>query len=50
MMPLSQCKKFSERFLQIGAFSSGLRRGPALGYRLGCKKCGYFLHGVSGSF
>ena len=33
MMPPVSCKKFSERFLQMRAFSTGLRSGPSYGGR-----------------
>ena len=38
------CKKFSERFLQIGAFSSSLRRDRSFGESGRMQENGIFLH------
>ena len=47
MVSLPTCEKFSERLLQIGAFSSSLRRGVATGDLRRCKNRGYFLARIS---
>ena len=38
------CKKFSERFLQNGAYMSNLGRGPAACDGLWCRKSGCSVH------
>ena len=42
MVSLPLCKKFSERFLQIGAFSSSLRRELSFGESGGMQEMGVF--------